>query len=622
MSAADARSWGIEESYWDISGNRRDAPATTIEAIMRAMGAESGHPPPSSSWILHRGDEPEVPARGKIVTEDGGEIPVQNRLPPDLPLGYHHLLLEDGGEWDLIVSPGRCLLPAKRMWGWATQVYSLRSTRSWGIGDLSDLRRLVRWARGLGAGMTLINPLHAVHPAPRRSPYFAGSRVWRNPLYIAVEEAPGAAESGIDLERLAAQGRKLNDYRFIDREEAFRLKDHALRLLHERFPGSDSYDRFCAEGGEALDGFATFCALGEEHGPDWRTWPSELRDPSGPGAARARNELPTQVDYHRWLQWVLDEQLGAVSSEGTLVGDLAIGVDPTGPDAWLWQRYFAPDVTVGAPPDDFNLGGQNWGVLAFDPWSLRSAAYEPFIRTLRSALRHAGGIRYDHVMGLWRLFWIPRGVSASEGTYVRYPAPDLLDIVALESHRAGGFVVGEDLGTVEAGVREEMFERALLSYKLLWFEPEHPQAWPEQALGAITNHDLPTITGIWSGADLEDQEAAGAGPNRALAEAARSRIAWLTAAAPETPTREVSLRLHRALASAPCLVLAATMEDAVGIESRPNIPGMPDDQRPNWSRPLPLFLEQIEGHPGPASIAQVFRERADYHGLEREEGSE
>jgi 4-alpha-glucanotransferase len=613
MSAADARSWGIEESYWDISGNRREPPATTIDAILRSMRAESGTPAPSSAWIIHPGEEHGVPVPGVIITEDGGDIPVRDRLPPDLPLGYHQMHL-DGGDWNLIVSPGRCHLPAERIWGWAAQVYSLRSTRSWGIGDLSDLRRLVRWATKLGAGMTLINPLHAVHPAPRRSPYFAGSRVWRNPLYISVEEAPGAAEAGVDLERIAEQGRKLNDRQFINRREAFQLKDDALRLLHERFTGSDSYDRFCAEGGDSLEGFATFCALAEEHGLDWRNWPSELRDPTGPGPARARDYLRSQVDYHRWLQWLLDEQVRAVSAEGPLVGDLAIGVDPNGPDAWLWQRYFAPGMTVGAPPDDFNLGGQNWGVLAFDPWSLRSASYEPFIRTVRSALRHAGGIRYDHVMGLWRLFWIPHGVSASEGTYVRYPAPDLLDIVALESHRTGGFIVGEDLGTVEAGVREEMFERAMLSYKLMWFESQHPNAWAEQALGAITNHDLPTIAGVWSGADLRDQEAAGAQPNPALAELARSRISWLTGAAPQTPATEVALDLHRALASAPCRVLAATIEDALEMESRPNIPGTPDDHRPNWSHSLPVSLDDLESHPGPASIAQVFRGRADYHG--------
>ena len=605
----DAHAWGIEDGYWDISGNRHDASPETIASILSAMGAEGDGPPEPPAWIVHAGETHALPAPGTVETEDGGSLPVTERLPPDLPLGYHVLQLEDRDPRDLIVSPGRCALPG-RIWGWSAQVYSLRSARSWGIGDLADLRRLARWGREVGAGMTLINPLHSVDPAPTQpSPYFPGSRAWRNPLYIAVEEVTGAADAGLDLEHLAAEGRKLNGDSRIDRAEVHRLKDEALRMLHARFDGSDDYDSFCREGGDALEDFATFCALVEVHGPAWHDWPAELQDPVGPAVVRARSELQERVDLYRWLQWVLDTQLRSAGTETQIVQDLAIGVDPTGPDAWAWQRYFAPGVTVGAPPDDFNLGGQNWGVLGFDPWRLRSASYEPFVRTVRSVLRHSGGVRFDHVMGLWRLFWIPDGSGPAEGTYVRYPAPDMLDILALESHRAGAFVVGEDLGTVEPGVREEMLERAMLSYKLMWFEPGPPSSWPELSLGAVTNHDLPTIAGVWTGSDLADQEAAGVAPNHAFLDSVRARIIGLTGAGPETSPGEVALGLHRELAHAPSLVLAATLEDAIGVSERPNLPGTTNDRRANWSRALSLTLEEIEAHPGAARIASILAGR-------------
>jgi len=607
----DASAWGIEDGYWDISGNRHEASSRTITSILQAMGAEGDGPPDPPVWIVHPGEAPVIPVPGEVETEDGGSLSVSERLPPDLPFGYHVLRLDDHDPHNLIVSPGRAWLPEEeRIWGWSAQVYALRSARSWGIGDLADLKRLARWGAGLGAGMTLINPLHSVDPAPAQaSPYFSGSRVWRNPLYIAVEDVAGAGDADLELERIAAEGRKLNDDLRIDRDEVSRIKDEALRLLHARFNGADGYDSFCIEGGDALQDFATFCALVEIHGPAWRDWPGELQDPASPAVLRARRDLQERVDFHRWLQWILDEQLKSAGTEGEIVQDLAIGVDPTGPDAWMWQRYFTPGITIGAPPDDFNLEGQNWGVLAFDPWRLRSASYEPFVRTVRSVLRYSGGMRYDHVMGLWRLFWIPQGMGPGEGTYVRYPAPDLLDMLALESHRARAFIVGEDLGTVEAGVREEMYERAMLSYKLMWFEPDPPSEWPERSLGAITNHDLPTIAGVWTGADLADQEAAGVPPNHAFLDSLRERIALLAGAGPESSTADVTLGLHRALARAPCRVLAATLEDALGVPLRPNLPGTTNDRRPNWSRALPLALEDIESHRGAALIASILAGR-------------
>ena len=216
--------------------------------------------------------------------------------------------------------------------------------------------------------------------------------------------------------------------------------------------------------------------------------------------------------YHQWLQWLIDEQLGRASAEIRVMHDLPIGVDPGGADAWAWQDVLAQGCSVGAPPDLYNTQGQDWGLPPFIPHKLRACGYEPVVKTLRAVLRHAGALRIDHVMGLFRLFWIPHGMGPQHGTFVRYKAEELLAIVALESHRAGAFVVGEDLGTVEMGVREQLAERNVLSYRLLWFETTPPRDYPPLAMVAVTTHDLPTIAGLWSGEDLTAQEAIGLKP--------------------------------------------------------------------------------------------------------------
>src|SRR5581483_12268989 len=439
--------------------------------------------------------------------EDGTALTVRERLPPDLPLGYHRLQPLDGGEpTRLIVAPERCFLPpALRTWGWAVQLYALRSGASWGIGDLADLRRLARWSRdGAGAGMLLVSPLHAAAPLlPQQpSPYFPSSRRFHNPLYLRVEEAPGAAEADLDLHALATAGRALNAARRIDRDAVYRLKREALELLWRRFRDDGAFARYRAEQGVGLEQFATFQALAERQGGGWHAWPEPLRRPDGAAVARFAREQAERVGFHAWLQWLLDQQLARAGAELPLLQDLPIGVDPDGADAWAWQDVLALDASVGAPPDFYNRQGQDWGLPPFVPRALRAAGYEPFIESIRATLRHAGGLRIDHVMGLFRLFWIPRGMEPSRGTYVRYPSEELLAILALESQRAGAFVVGEDLGTVEEGVRERLAALAILSYRLLWFEADPPAAFPRQALAAITTHDLPTIAGLWSGADL------------------------------------------------------------------------------------------------------------------------
>jgi 4-alpha-glucanotransferase len=401
---------------------------------------------------------------------------------------------------------------------------------------------------------------------------------------------------------------ELSDRR-INRDAVYRLKQDALEALWDRFPGDPAFDAFRAAEGEALQDYATFCALVEEFGSPWEQWPAAYRHPERPEVAEYRESHRERVGFHEWLQWLVSRQLDEAGRAVPLVHDLAIGVDPAGADAWMWQDVMARDMAVGAPADEFNTLGQDWGVPPFDPWKLRAAGYGPFIETVRSALHRAGGMRLDHVMGLYRLFWIPRGESPTDGTYVQYPAGDLLDIVALESQRAGAYVVGEDLGTVEDHVRADLAERNVLSYRVLWFEREPPARWPVKALAAVTTHDLPTVAGMWTGSDLEAQRVLDLHPNEdALAET-RSFLGDLAALgghSDDAPPQDVVLAAYRTLAQTPCLLLTGSLDDALAVEERPNMPGT-TDQWPNWSIALPVPLEELEDDPGPCRLAEVLR---------------
>ena len=289
------------------------------------------------------------------------------------------------------------------------------------------------------------------------------------------------------------------------------------------------------------------------------------------------------------------------------MSDLAVGVDGGGADAWLWQDTFALGMHVGAPPDEFNTGGQDWSLVPWDPWKLRARSYEPYIETLRTVLKQAGGLRVDHVMGLFRLFWVPLGAEPSRGTYVRYPWRDLLSLLCLESWRADAYVVGEDLGTVEDHAREALRESGVLSYKLFWFEPRPPSEWPDQALGAVTTHDLPTVAGVWSGSDLEAQREAGVKVNEEGSTTFRRHITEWAGVADDSPMPDVIEATYEALGEAPCVLLSAALDDALAVEERPNMPGT-IDQWPNWCLALPAPLEEIEQSRLAAAIA---------HGLNR-----
>jgi 4-alpha-glucanotransferase len=613
-----ARAWGVETSWVDVHGARQPVPAGTLEAILGVLGGLDREAPDRDAGplVLRPGSAMPAEAAGVLATEQGEEVQVDGRTPWEaVPLGHHRLRLGEGGERAVIVSPGRCHLPPDlRTWGWAVQLYSLRSASSWGMGDYGDLAALARWSAGLDAGVLLLNPLHFATPVPPvpASPYSPGSRRFREPLYLRVEDVPGAREAlGTELEQLVRAGAELNDAPLIDRDAVFALKMPALARVWERVQAevAAELDAWRAPQGDDLDAFGVWCALAEEHGARWQEWPAELQQRGSPAVAREAARLAGRARFHVWLQWLVECQLAAAGEAVPLLHDLAIGVDPGGVDAWLWPGAVAGGVHVGAPPDLFNTRGQDWGIAPFDPWALRAAAYRPFADTVRGCLRGAGGLRIDHVMGLSRLFWIPPGGSPADGTYVRYPADDLFDVLALESTRAQAIVVGEDLGLVEPAVRRRMRSRDVLSYRLLWFEEKPPRTWPRRALGAVTTHDLPTVAGVWTGEDLRAQQRAGTEPDAELNAELRTRLAAMAGVADDAAVEEAVLAAHRLLAEAPCAVVLATLEDALAVVERPNMPGTRPEQWPSWSRPLPQRLEAITELPLPRRIAGLLRRR-------------
>lgn len=605
----DTDAWGVMDGYEDASGRWVETPEATRRMLISAMGAEPSDPPPEGGpRIIRQGDTVAVPGGAEVQLEGGGTQPCHGSLPPDLPPGYHEL--HAGGTAErLIVSPGRAHLPdGLRTWGLAAQVYACRSQESWGMGDLADLARLGGWVNRRGAGVLLTSPVAAVSPVEPRetSPYYPTSRRFLDPAYLRIEHVPGAA--GVDLDDLAAAGRALNRDRSIDRDEVARLKTRALERIWQARPGvrDDPHLRqYRDERGEELTAFATFCALAERHGSGWQSWPDHHRRPDGAGVAEFRDAHAERVAFHAWVQWCCDRQLAAAGDAVPLMRDLPVGFDPGGADAWAWQDLLADGVTVGAPPDALGPAGQDWGLPAFVPWKLRAAGYEPVVQTLQAAFRHATALRIDHVMGLFRLFWVPAGGSPRDGGYVRYPAGDLLDILALESQRAGSYVVGEDLGTVEPGVRDAMLEHALLRYQVLWFEDQTPGWWAQQAMASVSTHDLPTVTGLWTGADEQALEELGLAVDRDWFAAQRRRLVEWAGVAADAPAGEVVLAVHRLLGTARCAVVVAQLEDALAVAERPNVPGTTRTVRPNWSLALPATLEEFERHAGVDAVLEA-----------------
>lgn len=458
--------------------------------------------------------------------------------------------------------------------------------------------------------MALINPLAAVAPTvpQQASPYFPSSRRFRSPLYLRIEEVEGA-KGLAGLGALARAGRRLNRERLIDRDRIFELKAQALEAAWRTVRGRTDagFEAFRREQ-DGLEQFATFCALAEKFGASWRQWPSELRHPSAPGVASAAADktLAERIRFHQWLQYQVDRQLTRASAAMPVMQDLPIGFDAGGADAWAFQDVLADGISVGVPPDEFNTRGQNWGLPPFVPDRLRAAAYAPFIQTIRACLRHAGGLRIDHVMGLFRLFWIPAGMDPRDGAFVHGHPDDLLAIVAIESQRAKAVIVGEDLGTVEEDTRHALAARNILSYRLLWFEKTPPSRYPAQALAAITTHDLPTVAGLWSDSDLEVQRELGLSPNDAGTREIKARVRRMTRATAATPIREIVARVHESLARAPSQILTATLDDAMAVEERPNMPAT-NDEWPNWRLALPAPIETLTRNRLAGRIAKALK---------------
>ena len=584
-------SWGIQQEYVGAD----DLPHRVDDDVVARIREEIGLPPADLEETAPVVTRPGRATRlcGRVTCEDGTTRDLDDIVPEDFPLGYHTLLTDSGNTRRLIVSPGRCWLPPQQEWGWAVQLYAAWSRQSTGLGDLADLRTLREWTESLGGGLLIVNPLHAVAPVSplEASPYLPATRRFRNPVYLAVDEVPGI----VPAEAVDVPAPPPGD---LDRERAWAHKHARLRATYAAGLADDDAERFAAwrvAAGEALEEFALWWVLAGEHGDDWHEWPEELRDPHGPVARRVAAERAADVGFAAWLQWLLAEQLTAATGGLTVVQDLPIGVSGGGADSWAWQGIMADGMRVGAPPDALNARGQDWGSPPLNPWRLRAADYDPFIEAVRETIAGAGGLRIDHVMGLFRLWWIPAGEEPTEGCYVRYPADDLLDIVCLESHRARAVVVGEDLGTVEEGVPEALAERAILGYRVLWFEEDEPSTWPALSLAAVTTHDLPTVPGLWTGRDAEDQREAAAMSEADIVAGREGllEVIRLAGVADDASTEEVVATAYRRLCSAPSLLLAFSLEDELGAERRPNIPGT--TERDNWLIPLPVPLEEITG---------------------------
>ncbi len=587
-----------------------------------------------------------------------------------LPLGYHRFRLDtpDAGEagMTLIIVPTCCYVPSKlengaRAWGPALQLYAIRSGRNWGIGDFTDLRHAVEFCARAGAGIVGLNPLHALfpHDPGHCSPYSPSSRNYLNPLYIDVEAIPEfagcrSARDQVAAPRFQSRLRALRSTALVDYPEVARAKIGVLRTVYQAFREHDmparslraaDFGRFLEEGGEQLQKFALYHTLQEDfHSQDadlsgWPDWPEPYQHPEAPAVREFRDAHRGRIEFHAWLQWIADEQFSACAQLSRDLGlpvglyrDLAVSIDRAGADSWVWQDLHANSASIGSPPDEYNLLGQDWALPPIIPERLTRHAYAPFIATLRANMKHAGALRVDHVMGLERLFWLPPGETPGQGAYVRYPYHDLLGILALESHRNRCMVVGEDLGTLPEGFFEQLQAAGIHSYRLLLFEKDTdgsfkpPAAYPDQAVAAAGTHDLPTLKGYWSGYDLDVRARFNHFPSeeqriRQTADRARDRARLLAAleregllppgvsvradSVPEM-TPDLVLAIHAYLARSRARVMMVQMEDVFGQLEQVNLPAT-ESQYPNWRRRLSVNLEVWADEDGTRSLVNLLQ---------------
>jgi 4-alpha-glucanotransferase len=611
MTEPASQPWVLER-YQDWARRTVEVGGQTVRAVRAAAGS-----PPVLAVVTTGA----VPSAGTVHTEDGELLTVTAGaiVPPGV-----HAFRPDGDptEHPLVVGPAA--VPdrvGRRVWGWQVQLYQLRSARSWGIGDYGDLAVLGRAAAGQGADLLLVNPMHAATPVLpiEPSPYFPSSRRFADQLGVCIELLPEYLAAEPPLKAKVEALRPPNGDR-IDRDEVWRAKLAAFELLAPADVPPVPTDH------PDLTGFAVFCALAEQHGADWRDWPAEVR-----AQAATNSADPARVGLHRWIQRRAAEQLDAAQraarDAGMAVGivhDLAVGVDPAGADAWLLRDELATGMSLGAPADPFNQLGQDWGAPPLRPDRLAETRYAPFRQVLRAALEHGGGIRVDHVMGLFRLWWVPAGGHASIGTYVRYDSAAMLAVLALEADRAGALVIGEDLGTFDPRARTVLAAAGVLGSAVLWFEreadeqtPLAPRRWRAGTVASVSTHDLPTAYGFLAGEQVRVRAEAGVlavsvEEEETRVEAERAALVGLlrreTGLAPDAGPDETVLAMYQVLAATPSRVVLAAPADAVGDIRQPNLPGTTDEY-PNWRLPLAdrsgrlVTLEDFLTAPGTARLA-------------------
>lgn len=619
----------------DVDASSETARRTELARL--AERERAGLLAPTVAVRLHGRPHP-FPGAIALQAENGDRIEVADELPGDLTPGWYTLSTRDGQQTTLVAAPPK-VPSAQPSWGWMLQLYALRSARSWGIGDLGDLREFTMWtAREHGSGAVLLNPLHApgpTHPV-QPSPYTPSSRRFANPLALRIEDVDAYRRADPDTRAEVDALRVSSTTPRIDHDLVWSAKRSALELLWR----SEGRPDLLGESTDGLRDWATYCALAERHGGRWSRWPESLRDVTSSAVAEARRELAPRVAFHAWVQRQCAEQLTAVrdaaADAGMSVGvlhDLAVGVDADGADAWALADVLATGVSIGAPPDNFTPRGQDWGLPPWRPDRLAATGYAALRDMLRAVLAHADGLRIDHVAGLWRLWWVPPGEGPDRGTYVHYDADVMLAVLALEAHRAGAVVVGEDLGTVEPEVTEALADNDMLGCAVSWFTRDEsapgeplltPAQWPTRAAASISTHDLPTAAGFLRAEHVRARADLGllddVPGERANAE--RERTEWLALlraegflpaadAEPESEPDEAAiiLALHRFLAATPSRLKLISPYDVIAEPRQPNLPGTIDEY-PNWRLSLPLTLEEFRDDPRVAAIAAAFATHA------------
>jgi 4-alpha-glucanotransferase len=653
-----AGNYGVQQDFWDIFGRQHFTAPETNRAILTALGFDCASEDALRASVAAREQDESLRALPpvlvvsqnaalripgnfdlEITTEQGDlhRLRFEDGVPRRelrLPLGYHTARAGEAS-MRLIVTPDRAHSPAPgKHAGLGVMLYGLRSHRNWGVGDFRDLRDLIDWAvPTLHVDFIALNPLHAIHNRRpyNTSPYLPNSIFYRNFLYLDVEAVPGYdrirhrfehGEGCAELVRLRASP-------VVEYEEVAAVKRRALDLIFDFNPPGRDCEGWIADEGDLLRLYATYSALDEflhEQDPNlwvWPDWPEEYRDPDGDAVRRFAAGHPREILFHGWLQWNIDLQLavaqGHARAAGMRIGlyhDLALATDRCGSDLWAHRRFYVAGCRVGSPPDDFSPTGQDWSFPPPDSRQHREDGYRLFTESIRKSMQHGGALRIDHVMRLFRLYWIPEGHDAAHGAYVRDHAADLVRILALESVRNEAVIVGEDLGTVEPEVRETLARFGILSYRLLYFERRQgrfkaPREYPAQSLVSTTTHDLATIAGFWIGNDIEARLSAGTIDRAAYhvqqSDRAREKQSLLDALfaagvlPPDYPRvaadiPELSGELHNAiigfLAATPSVLWLVNQEDLTMECSQQNLPGTTSEY-PNWSRKMSWSISDL-----------------------------